>query len=81
MTEGDFPKRIGIPLDVQQIEANKEDPTIKQRFQQELKRAGVAEVDAHHNFDDSDHPGHSHPHEHSHGPGHTHSHADDSDDV
>jgi len=25
MTEGDFPKRIGIPLDVQQIEAKQED--------------------------------------------------------
>ena len=73
MTEGDFPKRIGIPLDVQQIEAKQEDPRIKQRFQEELKKSGLAEVDPHHNFDESDHPGlsalnhsHSHAHDHSH---------------
>jgi quercetin dioxygenase-like cupin family protein len=40
MTEGDFPKRLGIPLQVQQIEANEEDPRIKQRFLEELKKAG-----------------------------------------
>ncbi len=57
MTEGDFPKRIGIPLDVQQIEAKQEDPRIKQRFQEELRKAGVDQIDAHHNFDESDHPG------------------------
>jgi quercetin dioxygenase-like cupin family protein len=75
MTEGDFPKRLGIPLDVQQIEANQEDPRIKQRFEQELKKAGVKSAEVHHNLDESDHPGH----EHSHGPGHTHSHAHDGD--
>ena len=70
MTEGDFPKRLGIPLDVQQIEANQEDPQIKKRFEEELKKAGTAAAQVHHNLDDSDHPGHSH----SHGHGHTHSH-------
>ena len=83
MTEGDFPKRIGIPLDVQQIEAKQEDPRIKQRFQEELKKAGLAEVDPHHNLDESDHygfsadnhaPGHSHSHGHTHDHGHPHSH-------
>jgi quercetin dioxygenase-like cupin family protein len=73
MTEGDFPKRLGIPLDVQQIEAKQEDPRIKERFEQELKKAGMAKVDVHHNLDESDHPGHSHTH----GRGHTHSHAHD----
>jgi gentisate 1,2-dioxygenase len=92
MTEGDFPKRIGIPLDVQQIEAKQEDPRIKQRFQQELKKAGLAEVEPHHNFDENDHPGlsaqnhshdhaHDHSHPHSHGPGHSHSHPGESHDV
>jgi gentisate 1,2-dioxygenase len=94
MTEGDFPKRIGIPLDVQQIEAKQEDPRIKQRFQEELRRAGQAEVVPHHNLDESDHygfsaqnhshehsHGHDHSHPHSHGPGHTHSHPDEPHDV
>jgi oxalate decarboxylase/phosphoglucose isomerase-like protein (cupin superfamily) len=73
MTEGDFPKRLGIPLDVQQIEAKEEDPRIKQRFEDELKKAGMAKAEVHHNLDESDHPGHSH----SHGHGHTHSHPHD----
>jgi len=97
MTEGDFPKPIGIPLDDQQIEAKQEDPRIKQRFQEELKKAGLAEVNPHHNLDESDHygfsaenhsPGHSHSHSHahhthphSHGTGHVHSHPDEPHDV
>jgi hypothetical protein len=28
----------------------------KQRFQDELKNAGLEELDAHHNFNDRDHP-------------------------
>ncbi len=36
ITEGDFPKRLGIPLQVEQIEADQEDPSIKKRFEQEL---------------------------------------------
>ncbi|HEY3026099.1 MAG TPA: hypothetical protein VGJ55_08115 [Pyrinomonadaceae bacterium] len=38
MTEGDFPKRLGIPLQVEQIEADREDPRIKKRFEEELKK-------------------------------------------
>lgn len=75
MTEGDFPKRLGIPLEVQQIEPDKEDPKIKQRFEEELKKAGTAAAQVHHNLDESDHPGHSH----SHGHGHSHSHPHDGD--
>ncbi len=36
ITEGDFPKRLGIPLEVEQIEAEKEDPSIKHRFEKEI---------------------------------------------
>jgi quercetin dioxygenase-like cupin family protein len=75
MTEGDFPKRLGIPLEVQQIEPDKEDPRIRKRFEEELKKAGSAAAQIHHNLDESDHPGHSH----SHGHGHTHSHPHDGD--
>lgn len=80
MTEGDFPKRLGIPLDVQQIEPDREDPQIKRRFQEELKKAGVTAAEVHHDFDESDHPGYSHSHHH----GHSHSHphvGDHSHDV
>lgn len=38
VTEGDFPKRLGIPLDVQQIESNEEDPAIKKHFDEECKK-------------------------------------------
>src|SRR5438270_8528747 len=38
MTKGDFPKRLGIPLQVEQIEADREDPRIKKRFEEELKK-------------------------------------------
>jgi quercetin dioxygenase-like cupin family protein len=44
VTEGDFPKRLGIPLEVQQIEAEQEDPEIKRRFDRELHKA----KDGHH---------------------------------
>src|SRR5215510_2069200 len=39
ITEGDFPKRLGIPLEVEQIEADREDPAIKKLFDQELQKA------------------------------------------
>jgi hypothetical protein len=39
ITEGDFPKRLGIPLEVEQIEANQEDPEIKKRFEKELHKS------------------------------------------
>jgi quercetin dioxygenase-like cupin family protein len=38
VTEGDFPKRLGIPLEVQQIEAKEEDPEIKKRFERERRK-------------------------------------------
>jgi quercetin dioxygenase-like cupin family protein len=39
ITEGDFPKRLGIPLEVEQIEADHEDPAIKKRFERELHKS------------------------------------------
>jgi gentisate 1,2-dioxygenase len=36
ITEGDFPIRLGFPLQVEQIEANQEDPDIKKHFEREL---------------------------------------------
>ncbi|MGI8743931.1 MAG: hypothetical protein ACR2NN_15415 [Bryobacteraceae bacterium] len=53
VTEGDFPKRLGIPLEVQQIEAPQEDPGIKKRFDAERRKPV-----AHHQHGD-DH-GHRH---------------------
>src|SRR6266849_3519807 len=55
VTEGDFPKRLGIPLEVEQIEADREDKEIKKRFEQE-RRKPVAHHHAH---------GHDHGHYHS----------------
>jgi len=54
VTEGDFPKRLGVPLEVQQIEAPEEDPEIKKRFDAERRKKAAA---VHH------HP-HQHGHEH-----------------
>ncbi len=38
VTEGDFPTRLGIPLEVEQIEADREDPGIKRMYEAELKK-------------------------------------------
>lgn len=38
VTEGDFPKRLGIPLEVEQIEADREDAGIRRLFDEELKK-------------------------------------------
>lgn len=38
VTEGDFPKRLGIPLEVEQIEADREDPAIRRMFNEELAK-------------------------------------------
>jgi quercetin dioxygenase-like cupin family protein len=38
VTEGDFPKRLGIPLEVEQIEADREDPGIRRLFDEELRK-------------------------------------------
>jgi quercetin dioxygenase-like cupin family protein len=70
ITEGDFPKRLGIPLDVEQIEAGQEDPSIKKRFERELGRQMIGAVvpnpGLHH---------HDHDHDHGHGHGEHHHHA------
>src|SRR5258708_1956850 len=61
MTEGDFPKRLGIPLQVEQIEADREDPQSKKRFEKELKKAAAAKLSAaHHHDDDQGHVAHDH---------------------
>lgn len=54
VTEGDFPKRLGIPLDVEQIEAPQEDPEIKKHFDRERRKANAQHV-------------HPHPHTHERG--------------
>ncbi len=56
VTEGDFPKRLGIPLEVNQIEAPEEDPDIKRRFEAERRKKAAAR----HRHD------HQHGHEHHH---------------
>jgi gentisate 1,2-dioxygenase len=38
ITEGDFPLRLGIPLKVEQIETDQEDPEIKRHFGRESRR-------------------------------------------
>ena len=38
VTEGDFPKRLGIPLEVEQIEPDRESPTIRKLFNEELAK-------------------------------------------
>jgi hypothetical protein len=75
ITEGDFPKRLGIPLEVEQIEKDKEDPAIRRRFEAELQRARQqGRLEEHH-------PGHVHEvahleehHEHAHEHHHNHDH-------
>src|SRR5439155_13638894 len=66
ITEGDFPKRLGIPLDVEQIEAPQEDPAIKKRFERELGRQMVGAI--------LPNPGlhHDHHHDHDHHDGDDH---------
>ena len=39
ITEGDFSKRPGIPLEVEEIEADQEHPAIKKRFERELHKS------------------------------------------
>ena len=60
ITEGDFPKRLGIPLEVEQIEADQEDPSVRRRFERELGHTMTG--GAHPN------PGVGHAHGHGHGP-------------
>jgi len=51
VTEGDFPKRLGIPLDVEQIESPEEDPEIKTLFETERRKTAAGRY------------WHDHPHE------------------
>ncbi len=62
ITEGDFPKRLGIPLEVEQIEAPQEDPGIKTLFEHELGRPMKAGALANPGL--HDHHGHDHDHGH-----------------
>ena len=69
ITEGDFPKRLGIPLEVEQIEAEKEDPGIKKRFEQELRKPeSTSQPSAQPNNEEE------HAHMHEHGVDHHHHH-------
>ena len=69
ITEGDFPKRLGIPLDVEQIEAPQEDPAIRRRFESELGRKAAAALP---NPGLHAHDHHHHHHDHDHGADHHH---------
>jgi quercetin dioxygenase-like cupin family protein len=77
ITEGDFPKRLGIPLEVEQIEKQQEDPAIRRLFEAELQKArqeGRLEDhhDEHHHDRDLAHAdAHDHVHDHD---GHDHHH-------
>jgi mannose-6-phosphate isomerase-like protein (cupin superfamily) len=42
VTEGDFPKRLGIPLDVDQIESPQEDPGIRTIFEAERRKKAAS---------------------------------------
>lgn len=68
ITEGDFPKRLGIPLEVEQIEADKEDPAIKKLFEAELQKVRAEgrreEEHEHEHHDDHDHDHDDHGHHH-----------------
>jgi quercetin dioxygenase-like cupin family protein/oxalate decarboxylase/phosphoglucose isomerase-like protein (cupin superfamily) len=58
ITEGDFPKRLGIPLEVEQIEKAQEDPAIRRMFEAELQKARQqGRLENHH---------HEHHHHHDH---------------
>jgi len=67
-TEGDFPKRLGIPLEVEQIEKEQEDPAIRRLFDNELQKARQqGRLEDHH---------HEHEHDHEHDIAHNHEHGD-----
>src|SRR5262245_56241679 len=74
ITEGDFPKRLGIPLEVEQIEKEKEDPAIRRMFEAELQKARQqGQLDEHQHAHHHDHDiADADDHGHSHGPHHRH---------
>jgi hypothetical protein len=82
ITEGDFPKRLGIPLEVEQIEKPQEDPAIRRMFEAELQKARQqGHLEDHSHEDHHDHDialehdhGHEHGHDHDHAHGHDHDH-------
>ena len=78
ITEGDFLKRLGIPLEVEQIEKPQEDPAIRRMFETELQKARQqGHLEDHSHEDHHDHDialEHDHGHEHDHDHGHAHSH-------
>jgi gentisate 1,2-dioxygenase len=67
ITEGDFPKRLGIPLEVEQIEAEQEDPDIRRRFERELGHARTGEAHPNPGLHAHGTGGHAHVHGHEHG--------------
>jgi uncharacterized RmlC-like cupin family protein len=74
ITEGDFPKRLGIPLEVEQIEKDQEDPAIKRMFDAEVQKARQqGRVHTHDHGHDHDH---DHDHEHHDVAYHDHHHHD-----
>jgi hypothetical protein len=80
VTEGDFPKRLGIPLDVEQIEKDQEDPAIRKMFEAELQKARQPGGLENHDHDDDhghdhDHDHHHHDHDHDHDGEHHHGHS------
>lgn len=80
ITEGDFPKRLGIPLEVEQIEADKEDPAIRRLFDAELQKAREqGRVEEHEHDHPHGHGGHDHLEAHDHGHDHDHDHHDHHD--
>lgn len=74
IVEGDFPKRLGIPLEVEQIEAEQEDPGIRKLFEKELgsKRSSDAQPNPGLNAQ-------QHAHAHAHGLPHAHVHKQETD--
>jgi quercetin dioxygenase-like cupin family protein/oxalate decarboxylase/phosphoglucose isomerase-like protein (cupin superfamily) len=78
ITEGDFPKRLGIPLEVEQIEKPQEDPAIRRMFEAELQKARrQGHLEDHSHEDHHDHDialEHDHVHHHDHGHEHDHEH-------
>ena len=77
ITEGDFPKRLGIPLQVEQIEPADEDPSVRERFERELGKERTGDALPNPGLHHHGPHGHAHPsahgHVHRHGPAHGHS--------
>lgn len=79
IVEGDFPKRLGIPLEVEQIEAPEEDPSVRRLFEKELGRTRSGEARPNPGLHRHPH-GHAQAHAHGHGADHGHDHHDHAHD-